>query len=77
MSVFDKVKQQAQQLTGKAKEAAGQASGNEDLRDAGKRDRLAGETKEQAHDVKDKAAGAAEDAKDKLRGREGQDGDNR
>lgn len=67
MSAFDKVKQQAQQLTGKAKEAAGRASGNEGLENAGKRDRLEGEAKEKGQEVKDKAAGAVEDAKEKFR----------
>ncbi len=67
MSVFDKAKQQAQQLTGRAKEAAGKASGNEDMENAGKRDRLEGQAKETGQDVKDKAAGAVEDTKDKFR----------
>ncbi|SDK30004.1 CsbD-like [Actinopolyspora mzabensis] len=68
MSTFDKVKHQAQQLAGKAKEATGRATGNRDMKDAGKRDRLEGEAKESGQDMKDRAAGAAEDAKDKLRG---------
>lgn len=69
MSTFDKVKQQAQQWTGKAKEAAGRTSGNEDLENAGKRDRLEGEAKEAGQDVKDKAAGTVEDAKERFRDR--------
>ncbi|RCW38462.1 uncharacterized protein YjbJ (UPF0337 family) [Halopolyspora algeriensis] len=71
MSTFDKVKQQAQQWTGKAKEAAGRVGGNEDMRNAGKRDRLEGETKETGQQAKDKAAGAVENAKERFRGRGG------
>ncbi|MDR7301806.1 CsbD family protein [Haloactinomyces albus] len=73
MSTFDKVKQQAQQLTGRAKEAAGRAGGNRDMEDAGKRDRLEGSAKETGQNAKDKAAGAVENAKRQFRGR----GDNR
>lgn len=68
MGVFDKVKHQAQQLAGRAKEATGSASGNDELRDAGKRDQAEGKVKETGQDIKDKAAGAAEDAQDKFRG---------
>ncbi|MBK0865506.1 MAG: CsbD family protein [Saccharopolyspora sp.] len=68
MGVFDKVKHQAQQLAGRAKEATGSASGNDELRDAGKRDQAEGKVKETGQDIKDKAAGAAEDVQDKFRG---------
>ncbi|ASU77131.1 CsbD family protein [Actinopolyspora erythraea] len=71
MSTFDKVKHQAQQLAGKAKEATGRATGNRNMADAGKRDRLEGEAKETGQNLKDRAAGAAEDIKDKLRGDQG------
>lgn len=67
MGVFDKAKQQAQQWTGKAKEAAGRATGNEDLENAGKRDQVAGEAKEAGQDIKDRAAGTVDDLKDKFR----------
>lgn len=67
MGVFDKAKQQAQQWTGKAKEAAGRATGNEDLENAGKRDQVAGRAKEAGQDIKDRAAGTADDLKDKFR----------
>lgn len=66
MSVFDKAKQQAQQLAGKAKEATGKKTGNEDMENAGKRDQLEGKAKEAGQDAKDKTAGAVEDAKDKF-----------
>ncbi|SDP93270.1 Uncharacterized conserved protein YjbJ, UPF0337 family [Actinopolyspora xinjiangensis] len=71
MSTFDKVKHQAQQLAGKAKEATGRATGHRNMADAGKRDRLEGEAKETGQNLKDRAAGAAEDIKDKLRGDQG------
>lgn len=66
MSVFDKVKDKAEQLIGEAKEKIGQLTGNESLENAGKRDQLSGEVKEAGHDLRDKAAGALDDAKDKL-----------
>lgn len=71
MGVFDKAKEQAQQWVGKAKQTAGQATGNEELNEAGKRDETAGEAKEFGQDVKDKAAGAAKDMKDRFRGEQG------
>ncbi|MCO1582429.1 MULTISPECIES: CsbD family protein [unclassified Crossiella] len=66
MSVFDKAKDKAEQLVGQAKEKIGQVTGNEELEAAGKRDQLAGEAKETAHDVRDKAADAVKDIKDKF-----------
>lgn len=66
MSVFDKAKDKAEQLAGKAKEKLGQSTDNEDLENAGKRDRLTGEAKETGHDLRDKAAGAIHDAKQNL-----------
>ena len=74
MGVFDKVKHQAQQLTGRAKEATGSATGNDELRDAGKRDQVEGQVKEKGQDLKDKAAGAAQDVQDKLKGEGGTSG---
>jgi uncharacterized protein YjbJ (UPF0337 family) len=64
MSIFDKAKDKAEQLIGEAKEKVGQLTGNESLENAGKRDQLAGEAKETAHDLRDKAAGAIDDARD-------------
>lgn len=66
MGLFDKVKHQAEQLAGKGKEAVGDATDNEELRKAGKRDQTEGEVKEAAQDVKDSAAGAFQDTKKKL-----------
>lgn len=67
MGVMDKMKHQAQQLAGKAKETAGQATGNEEMRDAGKRDQVEGDVKEKGQDVKDKAEGAVQDVQEKFR----------
>jgi uncharacterized protein YjbJ (UPF0337 family) len=68
MSVFEKAKDQAEQLMGTAKEKIGQMTGNEGMENAGKRDQLAGEAGEAMHDMRDKAAGAAHDAKEKITG---------
>ncbi|WP_019855949.1 CsbD family protein [Actinopolyspora mortivallis] len=73
MSTFDKVKQQAQQLAGKAKEATGRMTGNQRVENAGKRDRLEGEAKERGQDLKDRAEGTVQEARDKLRGQRGDD----
>ena len=67
MSIFDKAKDKAQQAVGTAKEKLGEATGNEHLRDSGKADQTKGEIKEAGHDLRDKAVGAVQDAKDKLR----------
>lgn len=68
MGVFDKAKDKAEQLVGKGKESAGRATDDQELEDAGKRDQLSGEAKEVGHDLRDKAAGAAHDAREALRG---------
>ena len=66
VGILDKAMDKAEQLIGEAKEKLGQLTGNEKLEDSGKSDHLAGEVKESAHDLRDKAAGAIEDARDKL-----------
>lgn len=68
MGIFDKAKDKAEQLIGEAKEKIGQLTGNESLENAGKRDQLSGEVKEAGHDLRDKAAGAVDDVKDKFSG---------
>ncbi|SHE70346.1 CsbD family protein [Streptoalloteichus hindustanus] len=67
-SMFDKAKDKLEQVVGQAKEKIGEMTGNEDLRNSGKGDQLSGEAKETGHDLRDKAAGAAKDAKDRLTG---------
>jgi uncharacterized protein YjbJ (UPF0337 family) len=66
VGILDKAMDKAEQLIGEAKEKLGQLTGNEKLENAGKRDQLAGEAKETMHDVRDKAAGVIDDARDKL-----------
>jgi uncharacterized protein YjbJ (UPF0337 family) len=68
VGIFDKVKDKAEQLIGEAKEKIGQMVGNDSLENAGKRDQLSGEIKEAGHDLRDKAAGAVDDVKDKFSG---------
>lgn len=66
MGVFDKAKDKAEQLVGDAKERMGRATDDEEMEDAGKRDQLSGEAKETGHDLRDKAAGAVHDAKERM-----------
>lgn len=68
MGVFDKAKDKAEQLVGEAKEKVGRDTDNEELENAGKRDQLSGEAKETGHDLRDRAAGAVQDAKERMRG---------
>jgi len=66
MGIFDKAKDKAEQLIGEVKEKIGQMTGNESLENSGNRDQLSGEVKEAGHDLRDKAAGAVDDVKDKF-----------
>jgi len=66
MGILDKAKDKAEQLIGEAKEKIGQITGNESLENAGKRDQLSGEIKEAGHDLRDKVAGAVDDAREKV-----------
>ncbi|MFC0107652.1 CsbD family protein [Kibdelosporangium aridum] len=67
MSTFDKAKDKAEQLGGKAKEGMGEATDNEELEAEGKRDQVTGEAKEAGHDLRDKAAAKIHDAKEALK----------
>jgi uncharacterized protein YjbJ (UPF0337 family) len=66
MSLFDKAKDKAEQAIGSAKEKLGDKTGNDDLQNSGKADQTKGEVKEAGHDLRDKATGAVQDAKDKF-----------
>lgn len=66
MSVFDKAKDKAEQFVGEAKEKLGRGTDNPEMEDAGKRDQMTGEAKEMGHDLRDKAEGAMQDAKEKF-----------
>ncbi|CAN5565801.1 hypothetical protein BH10ACT11_BH10ACT11_09440 [soil metagenome] len=51
---------------GRVKEAAGDVTGNDDLKDEGKKDQAAGKVKEGVDKVKDTADDAVDKVKDKL-----------
>ncbi len=53
-------------LKGRAKEAAGALTGNDDLQREGKHDRAAGKVKEKLADAKDKLEDVVDEVKDKL-----------
>jgi uncharacterized protein YjbJ (UPF0337 family) len=54
-------------LKGRAKEAAGDLTDNQDLKNEGKADRATGKVKDALDDVKDKAEGAIDKVRDKLK----------
>ena len=53
MSAADKIKNAAQDLTGKAKEAAGKVTDNEELHAQGKADQTKADAKKAGENVKD------------------------
>ncbi len=53
MSAADKIKNAAQDLTGKAKEAAGKVTDNEELQDQGKADQNRADAKKAGENIKD------------------------
>ncbi len=55
-----------EQVEGKAKEAVGSLTGNEDLESKGKSERLVGETKEKVGHAKDKVEEVIEKGEDKV-----------
>ncbi|MDJ0362881.1 CsbD family protein [Rhodococcus sp. H29-C3] len=64
MGLDDKISNKTEDLGGKAKEAAGSATGNKDLENEGKGDQASSAVKDGAEKVKD----AASNIKDKLTG---------
>jgi uncharacterized protein YjbJ (UPF0337 family) len=54
------------QAKGRVKEAAGDLTGNDDLKNEGKADQAAGKVKDVAHDVADKADEAIDKIKDAV-----------
>lgn len=58
------------QLAGKAKEAAGKLTGDEDLESEGRQQDQREETKQNVEEAKDKVAGTVEGVKDKITGRD-------
>ncbi len=57
---------EADKAEGRIKQAAGDLTGNDDLKNEGKKDEAAGKAKDAVDDVKDKATGAIDSIKDKL-----------
>lgn len=55
MGIQDKFENKAEELKGRAKESAGAATGDEDLRREGKADQASSTVKKAAETVKDKA----------------------
>ena len=53
MSAADKTKNTAQDLTGKAKEAAGKATGNEELQAEGETEQTKADAKKAGENIKD------------------------
>ncbi|UAK40518.1 CsbD family protein [Gordonia bronchialis] len=64
MGLDDKISNKAEDLGGKAKEAAGSATGDDQLKNEGKGDQISSAIKDGVEDVKD----AAGKIKDKLTG---------
>lgn len=64
MGLDDKISNKAEDLGGKAKEAAGSATGDDQLKNEGKGDQISSAIKDGVEDVKD----AADKIKDKLTG---------
>ena len=56
----------ADEVKGRVKEAAGDLTDNDKLKNEGKTDRAAGKVKEAAEDVKDKVGDAVDAVKEKL-----------
>ncbi|WP_280382265.1 CsbD family protein [Nocardia wallacei] len=66
MSLNDKIGNTAEDLGGRAKEAAGQVTGDEKLRDEGKLDQVEAGAKQAVEDVKDAVGDAVGKLKDKF-----------
>ncbi|MDH6282535.1 CsbD family protein [Prescottella agglutinans] len=65
MGIEDDAKNKAEELGGKAKEAAGEATGDDDLKNEGKGDQIESAVREAGEKVKD----AASTIKNKLTGK--------
>jgi uncharacterized protein YjbJ (UPF0337 family) len=66
MGAFDKAKDKAEQLKGKAKEHFGDATDNESLENEGRADQLKGKGKEGVHDLREKGEDKLHDVTDRL-----------
>lgn len=68
MGIADDAQNKAEDLKGRAKEAAGSATGNDDLKNEGKADQGLAEVKDKISDVADKVKDGVDDIKNKLSG---------
>lgn len=69
MGINDDVKNKAEELKGRGKEAAGSLTDDEELRSEGKGDQASANVKEKLSDAADAVKGKVDDVKDKLTGR--------
>ncbi|HEX7302071.1 CsbD family protein [Lentzea sp.] len=67
MSLGDKIGAKAENFGGRAKEAAGSATGNEQLRQEGKADQAKAGVKEAVENVKDAVSDAADKVKNAFK----------
>ncbi|WP_312978408.1 CsbD family protein [Corynebacterium sp.] len=67
MSGFDDIKNKAEDAAGQAKEAAGDAAGNDDLKNEGKADQVKSDAKQKFEDAKDKATDKANEVIGKFK----------
>lgn len=66
MGLDDRIKNAAEDLGGRAKEAAGAVSDNEELRREGRMDQMKADIADKVEDVKDRIRDVADDVKRKL-----------
>ncbi len=66
MGIDDRIENKAEDLKGRAKEAAGSATDNDRLRSEGQADQASAGVKDKVEDVKDKVGDVADKLKDKL-----------
>lgn len=69
MGIADDAQNKTEDLKGRAKEAAGAATGDEDLKNEGRADQGMAEAKEKVTEVADKVKEGVDSLKDKLTGR--------
>jgi uncharacterized protein YjbJ (UPF0337 family) len=73
MGAFDKAKDKAEQLAGRAKEKFGDATDNESLENEGRGQELKGRAKEDFHDLREEGEDKLHEAKERLTDRDGED----
>ncbi|TWS20507.1 CsbD family protein [Tsukamurella asaccharolytica] len=69
MGLADDARNKAEELKGQAKEAAGAATGNDELKGEGKADQAQAEVKQKVSEVADKVKDGVNEIKDKLTGK--------